>query len=160
MSCFAVPDGGFVVARFDADGSIDATFGSGGSVTTKFDRHAVARALVIRPGGEIVAAGLVDKGSSRDAAMVRYRADGSIDSTFAAGGRMLTDFGGRNFGTLQWRDTTRMAGRTPASGVAERSSPSSEPIAGSMPSPFTTTVQSWPSDTFARLEAPTSRWRG
>ena len=31
--------------------------------------------------------------------MVRYRADGSIDSTFAAGGRMLTDFGGRNFGS-------------------------------------------------------------
>jgi uncharacterized delta-60 repeat protein len=80
----------FVLARYNADGNLDSSFGSGGKVTTDFGGFDAASALVIQPDGRIVAAG---RGSG-DFALARYNADGSLDPTFGSGGKVTTDFGG------------------------------------------------------------------
>lgn len=94
---------GFVVARFNADGSMDTTFGTGGKTTTTFGSNATGYALAIQPDGKIVIVG--DSGTGyditlRDFTIVRYNADGSLDQTFGAGGKIITHFdGGYNTGS-------------------------------------------------------------
>lgn len=90
----------FVVARINADGSADTTFGTGGMVITDFagstDR---AEALAIQPDGKIVVAGTATHGSvtfsDSDFAVVRYLSDGSLDGSFGSGGKVTTDRGNR-----------------------------------------------------------------
>ena len=73
----------FAVARYDSDGSLDSSFGTGGMVTTDFgvDGEAV-NGLAIQPDGKIVAAG--EAGGVL--ALARYNPDGSLDPTFGGGG--------------------------------------------------------------------------
>ena len=92
------PSAQFALTRHNADGSLDADFGTGGLVTIRVGRDARAHALWIQPDGKLVAGGFVNNGSSNDAALARLNADGIVDMSFGAGGRVLTDFGGRNFG--------------------------------------------------------------
>ncbi len=85
-------DDDFALARYNANGSLDTTFGTGGTVTTDF-RSAVddAFALVLQPDGKLVAAG---HGAFDDFALARYNANGSLDASFGSGGKVTTDFGG------------------------------------------------------------------
>src|SRR5262249_53663986 len=78
------------LARYMPDGSLDATFGSGGRVVTNLGSTDVARAVAVQSDGKIVIAGA----SGGDFALVRYTTDGSLDTSFGAGGTVLTDFGG------------------------------------------------------------------
>ncbi len=80
----------FAVVRYDGNGSLDASFGSGGKVVTGFGGSDAAFAVALQPDGKIVAAG----GSSLNFALARYNADGSLDSTFGSGGKTTTDFFG------------------------------------------------------------------
>jgi uncharacterized delta-60 repeat protein len=93
------PTGRFAVARYDARGALDAGFGGDGRLAVGFGRHCRAQVLAIQPSEKIVVGGFVDNGSSRDAALIRLDRDGGTDVSFGAGGRLLTDFGGRNFAT-------------------------------------------------------------
>jgi uncharacterized delta-60 repeat protein len=81
----------FALARYNADGSLDTGFGSGGKVTTDFGGSDAASALAIQSDGRIVAAG---RSGSGDFALARYNADGSLDPTFGSGGKVTTDLGG------------------------------------------------------------------
>jgi uncharacterized delta-60 repeat protein len=83
--------GDFALARYNADGSLDSGFGSGGKVTTDFGGFDAGSATVIQPDGRIVAAGRTGGG---DFALARYNANGSLDPTFGIGGKVTTDFGG------------------------------------------------------------------
>src|SRR5262245_12063781 len=65
--------GDFALARYNADGSLDASFGGGGKVTTDFGGFDAASALAVQPDGRIVAAG---RGGTGDMALARYNADG------------------------------------------------------------------------------------
>lgn len=84
----------YAVVRFNTDGSLDTTFGTGGVVVTQvgtaFD---FARALTIQGDGKIVVAGDYQNGSKHDFGIVRYNADGSLDSSFGTGGKALTPVG-------------------------------------------------------------------
>jgi uncharacterized delta-60 repeat protein len=83
----------FVVARYAADGSLDAGFGVGGEVTTNFGGPTdTADAVAIQTDGKIVAAGTTADGAGSDIALARYKADGSPDETFDLDGKVLTDF--------------------------------------------------------------------
>ncbi len=82
----------FALARYNADGSLDPTFGTGGKVTTDFGFDE-AFAVALQPDGKIVAAGYAVVGSSLDFALARYNADGSLDPTFGTDGKVTTDFG-------------------------------------------------------------------
>lgn len=77
------------------DGDLDPTFGEGGKVITPFKGGEGAQALAVQSDGKIVAAGYAKSASSYsvDFALARYCIDGTPDSTFGIGGKVLTDFG-------------------------------------------------------------------
>ena len=87
----------FVVARYNANGTLDSSFGSGVGYTL-FDLGAAGQgdSVVLQPNGQIVAAGLVVTGRDPHGlatcgfATVRLNTDGSLDSTFGAGGAVVT----------------------------------------------------------------------
>ncbi|GAB4480042.1 MAG: hypothetical protein OHK0044_27840 [Burkholderiaceae bacterium] len=84
----------FALARYNADGSLDAGFGSGGKTTTDFSGGAdAALALALQNDGRIVAAGWAFNGANNDIALARYNADGSLDGG-CAGGKRLRDLAG------------------------------------------------------------------
>ena len=87
-------DANFALARYNPDGSLDTTFGSGGKVVTTFGGRDQASAVVLQPDGKIVVAGQTDVNTSVDFALARYNPDGSLDGTFGTGGRVTTDFTG------------------------------------------------------------------
>src|SRR5437870_4521249 len=74
-------------------GDLDATFGTGGRVLTDFGGGAGARALALQADGRIVVAGRSRVAVGDDFALARYNPNGSLDSSFGSGGRVLTDFG-------------------------------------------------------------------
>lgn len=82
----------FALARYNADGTLDSAFGTSGKVTTAVvsDQNDYARAVGIQSDGKIVAAGKANSGSGSAFAVVRYNADGTLDTTFGAGG-IVTD---------------------------------------------------------------------
>jgi uncharacterized delta-60 repeat protein len=88
----------FLLARFNADGSLDQTFGNNGSVGTTFgDLTAAAKAVVLQADGKIIVVGVSGAGSYselNDFALVRYNSNGSVDQTFGTGGKVITHFPG------------------------------------------------------------------
>jgi uncharacterized delta-60 repeat protein len=88
----------FFLTRFNADGSLDTSFGNGGKVLTGFDgglgSFDQAFDLVVQPDGKLVAAGYAEIEPATDFALARYNPDGSLDTSFGNGGKVTTDFGG------------------------------------------------------------------
>ncbi|HYV13559.1 MAG TPA: hypothetical protein VE980_21825 [Pyrinomonadaceae bacterium] len=89
----------FIVARYNANGSLDKRFGKNGKITTDFFRNVDSiSAIAIQPDGAIVVAGFAQLGGSggtpRVFALARYRNDGSPDTSFGNGGALTTSFGG------------------------------------------------------------------
>jgi uncharacterized delta-60 repeat protein/uncharacterized repeat protein (TIGR01451 family) len=84
-------NGAWLAARYNADGSLDTTFGEGGKVVTEIDPDAIetAAAVVVQPDGRIVAGGE----SLGRWTLVRYNADGSLDTGFDGDGRVITGTG-------------------------------------------------------------------
>jgi len=81
----------FALARYNTDGSLDPTVGSGGTVLTSFGTPLSAAAdVAIQPDGKIVAVGI----AGNDYGIARYDANGTLDATFGSGGLVTTDFGG------------------------------------------------------------------
>ena len=90
-------DSRFAVVRYESDGKLDSTFGSGGKVTTDFTNlganftTAAGNAVDIQPDGKLVVAGSVQNGSEfRDFALVRYNGNGAVDTNFGTGGKVAT----------------------------------------------------------------------
>jgi len=75
-----------IVARHNADGSLDSLFGSNGRVITNFGATEQALALVVQPDGKIVVAGRTNNDGNFDFALARYEASGPLDLTFGAAG--------------------------------------------------------------------------
>ena len=84
----------FVLMRFNTDGSLDNTFGTGGKLTTDIDDVInTAYCMTIQPDGKIVAAGSTQYTSvNMDITLVRYNPDGSLDNTFSVDGKVVTSF--------------------------------------------------------------------
>ena len=88
----------FALVRYNPNGSLDASFGTGGKVTTNFNGNpAVLSALVIQPDGKLVAAGTMFVGSinssiTADFALARYNPNGSLDTGFDGDGKVISDF--------------------------------------------------------------------
>jgi hypothetical protein len=56
------------------------------------DSDDVAYSVALQADGKVVLAGSSDNGSNKNAVLVRYKDDGSLDSTFGNNGVVLTDF--------------------------------------------------------------------
>lgn len=81
------------LARFLSNGTLDATFGTGGKTTTNLGSDADSgNALALQADGSILVAGKT--GSSRDFALIRYHNDGTLDTGFGNQGMVITDFFG------------------------------------------------------------------
>lgn len=86
----------FALARLNSDGSLDTSFGSAGKVMTDFfEGIDSAAGIALQPDGRIVVAGTAFRdGLGGEFAMARYNNDGSLDTSFGAGGKTTTDFSG------------------------------------------------------------------
>lgn len=96
FSSEASSDTDFAIARYEPDGTPDFSFGSGGQVTTDFERlNDDAFAVLLRTDGRIIAVGS-SRGrlSDYDFAVARYLPNGQLDAAFGTGGKTSTDFTG------------------------------------------------------------------
>ena len=91
--------GDFALARFDADGSQDLAFGTGGLVTTDFGPLVgntpatdYAHDLAVDTDGSIVVVGTTEFGGGSDFAIARYDSDGDLDPGFGTDGLLTVDF--------------------------------------------------------------------
>ena len=88
-------DSNFALARFNANGTLDTTFGTDGRATLDLgggDEHATGAVLV--PGGQIVVAGTSDANGSYDVVFARFNANGILDTTFGTNGSVFVDTNG------------------------------------------------------------------
>ncbi|HEX6116934.1 MAG TPA: hypothetical protein VFY99_07515 [Solirubrobacterales bacterium] len=103
------PDGKIVVAgststgpgpqnlallRYNADGSLDASFDGDGMLFTDLGASEVSTGIALGPSGNIVVSARNFSGDPEDLVTVRYGSDGSLDGTYGAGGVATTDLGG------------------------------------------------------------------
>lgn len=86
-------DPSFVLIRYEADGSLDTSFGTGGIVSTAILDDARANAVAIQPDGKIVAAGQACRSGPCVFALARYEPDGSLDTSFGSGGKVTSASG-------------------------------------------------------------------
>src|SRR5947208_3212684 len=74
-------------------GDLDPSFGTGGRVLTDFGGGDGARALALQADGKFVVAGGF---GGPFFALARYNPGGTLDTSFGTGGRVFTNFGGRD----------------------------------------------------------------
>ena len=93
-------DSDVIIARYNADGTLDPSFSGDGKETTDFRPNGddYGSSVAIQPDGAIVVAGASgseESGSEEefDVALVRYRPDGSLDTSLGGDGKETTDFG-------------------------------------------------------------------
>ncbi len=84
-----------VLEQLNADGSIDSSFGSAGIVTDAATNDEAFYGVITESSGTIVAAGI----SNGDLLLAGYNSDGSVDSSFGAGGRVTLPVAGANNAT-------------------------------------------------------------
>jgi uncharacterized delta-60 repeat protein len=107
-----------------APGDLDPTFDGDGKVTTHFGPVNEARGVVVQPDGKIVAAGVTScppcasPVSPHDFALARYNQDGSLDTSFGQGGRVVAAFGAPE--DEAFAVALQPDGKIVAAGVAER----------------------------------------
>ena len=99
---------GFALARLNQDGSLDATFGTGGIVRTAFTTGttvANASEMDIAANGKIVLGGTINPQTSpAQPGFAVYNADGSPDATFGTDGKVLVPGTAvNNFGSIAWQ---------------------------------------------------------
>jgi uncharacterized delta-60 repeat protein len=85
----------FALVRYTASGELDASFGSGGIVTTAISSYrGCAEDVAVQQDGKIVVAGYADShgpaGGYNDFVVVRYTVSGTLDITFGSGGIVTT----------------------------------------------------------------------
>jgi uncharacterized delta-60 repeat protein len=87
----------FALARYNSDGTLDTTLDGDGKVATDVSASPdQGNSVTIQPDGKIVVAGVASLFSNGNFALVRYNADGSLDSSFGNNGTLTTDFSGHH----------------------------------------------------------------
>ena len=93
----------WVITRLDANGLVDPTFGTGGSIVSDFGpSFDTPNDVTFLSDGRFVVTGRV----SSDVALARYAADGTLDTSFGTGGLAVYEFGGgfaENLGRVEER---------------------------------------------------------
>jgi uncharacterized delta-60 repeat protein len=134
------PTTAIALARYNTDGSLDTTFGSGGTVTTNFDgRYDSGISVAIQQDGRIVVGGtsippivpetlvglsiVVELSTLQIGsriAVARYNPNGSLDTSFGAGGAVTTlvDGGSAAVSVIVQADGSIVAAGSSLTGVA------------------------------------------
>jgi serralysin len=80
----------FGLARYNTDGSLDATFDGDGLDTASCGPGSEGRTLAIQPDGKLVVAGFNPIGSYNQIAIIRFTSSGTLDNTFDGDGKCTT----------------------------------------------------------------------
>jgi uncharacterized delta-60 repeat protein len=87
----------FAVVRYNPDGSLDTGFGGTGVVTSAIGiGDSNGEGVALQADGKIVVSGICEQGYFAVPALVRYNADGSLDTSFGKGGVATHGFGGQD----------------------------------------------------------------
>lgn len=88
----------FGLARYNSNGTPDATFGNSGVQTTSFVGYDIGNAIVLESTGKLDVAGFTEGTGGNptvDLALARYNTSGALDADFGNAGKVTTDFGGQ-----------------------------------------------------------------
>jgi uncharacterized delta-60 repeat protein len=137
----------FALARYNSDGSLDTAFSGDGMQTTDFDGgYDFAQGVAVQADGIVVAGSSLPSDASAgfgDFALARYDANGSLDTSFGAGGKQTTDFDVEDHGQAV---AVQADGKIVVAGTSapERSAPDL-PVKGRQPqaSRSSPTARSW-----------------
>lgn len=81
----------FALVRYNADGSLDDSFGTGGVVITSIGAsHDLGMSISLQSDGKIVLGGVARMPNFEDFAIARYNSDGSLDTSFGIDGKVTT----------------------------------------------------------------------
>ncbi len=83
------------VIRYNSNGTLDATFGTGGIVTTAVNatRDDLFLNIALQSDGKIIASGWTKSGTNIIGSLVRYNTDGTLDTTFDTDGKVTLSSG-------------------------------------------------------------------
>src|SRR5215204_4413399 len=87
---------GYSTKAYAAPGDLDPSFGTDGKLTTDFGANTdYGQAVAVQDDGKIVVAGYASifTATGTDFAIARYNPNGTLDSTFGTGGKVLTPIG-------------------------------------------------------------------
>ncbi|MEI2671925.1 MAG: hypothetical protein V9G13_12580 [Marmoricola sp.] len=84
------------VARYQTNGVLDPSFGSGGKVAFAVGDSVEARAMSLLPDGRIVLAGVINQGGRENTFVARLMSNGAFDPSFGAGGKVVVSLSGGN----------------------------------------------------------------
>jgi uncharacterized delta-60 repeat protein len=79
----------FALARYNPNGTLDNSFGTKGKVLTDMGNNGGIGDMVLLSGGKILVSGAV----GNHIALARYNSNGTLDTTFGAGGKVVTSIG-------------------------------------------------------------------
>jgi uncharacterized delta-60 repeat protein len=90
-----------VLTRFNADGGVDSSFASAGTLATQLgvgcsvcaSPQSEIEALAVQPDGRILGAGFADDAENEASLVIRLNPDGSFDPSFGTGGEVLDEMG-------------------------------------------------------------------
>src|SRR5262249_15461889 len=79
----------FALARYNPNGTLDNSFGTKGKVLTDMGNNGGIGDMVLLSGGKILVSGSV----GNHIALARYNSNGTLDTTFGTGGKVVTSIG-------------------------------------------------------------------
>ena len=85
----------FAMARYNTDGSLDATFSEDGKLTIPMGYSDWAKSVALQTDGKIILAGHSYKDTNYDTAyfaIARINSNGTLDNSFSNDGKVFTDF--------------------------------------------------------------------
>lgn len=83
----------FLLMRYQTDGTLDTTYGTGGIVKTSIEgTEASIWAIAQQADGKILGAGTTGDITNFKFALARFNNDGTVDTTFGTSGKVTTDF--------------------------------------------------------------------
>lgn len=89
-------DGDFGLVRYNENGTLDTTFNNSGVVITPINPSSGddGRSLAIQTDGKIIVAGTTNSSNGNEVALVRYNANGNLDTSFGINntGKAITNF--------------------------------------------------------------------
>ncbi len=98
----------WALIRYRANGTLDPTFGRGGTVVSVFQREeggdAMYGGLALQSDGKIVGGGVLSTATVGGFALARYRANGRLDRTFGTDGTVVLWEGARGGGVVSSAD--------------------------------------------------------
>ena len=105
-------DGNLALVRYNANGTLDTSFDTDGKLVTDLGGTETLNSLIALADGKFLAAG---SDGNNDLALMRFNADGSLDTSFDGDGKVTTDLGGWEIGssaTVQSDGKILLAGTT------------------------------------------------